>query len=39
MALAAFFGISDKRYRVKSESEALAKAPGKPAGKLQEGMA
>ncbi|HRP34827.1 MAG TPA: heme lyase CcmF/NrfE family subunit [Gammaproteobacteria bacterium] len=39
MALAAFFGISDKRYRVKSEAEAPEKAPGKPAGKLQEGLA
>jgi cytochrome c-type biogenesis protein CcmF len=39
MAIAAFFGISDKRYRVKSEAEAPEKAPTQPSGKLQEGLA
>jgi cytochrome c-type biogenesis protein CcmF len=39
MALAAFFGMTDQRYRVRREEEALEEAPAKARGKLQEGLA
>jgi len=39
MALAAFFGISDKRYRVRSEEPAVRKTAAPGRGKLQEGLA
>jgi cytochrome c-type biogenesis protein CcmF len=39
MALAAFFGISDKRYRVRSEEPAVRKTAAAGRGKLQEGLA
>ena len=39
MALAAFFGISDKRYRVRSEEPAVRKTAAPGRGKLHEGLA
>ena len=39
MALAAFFGMTDKRYRVRREDEVTEQAPAKGGGKLQEGLA
>ena len=39
MALAAFFGISDRRYRVRSEAEEEARGAPRAPGKLQEGLA
>jgi cytochrome c-type biogenesis protein CcmF len=39
MALAAFFGMTDKRYRVRREDEVGEQAPAKGGGKLQEGLA
>jgi cytochrome c-type biogenesis protein CcmF len=39
MALAAFFGMTDQRYRVRREEEAPVEAPAKGRGKLQEGLA
>jgi cytochrome c-type biogenesis protein CcmF len=39
MALAAFFGITDKRYRVRREEEASDRPPAPGRGKLQEGLA
>ncbi|HUG99235.1 MAG TPA: heme lyase CcmF/NrfE family subunit [Gammaproteobacteria bacterium] len=39
MAFAAFFGISDRRYRVRSEAEAAERTPAEGHGKLQEGLA
>jgi len=39
MALAAFFGMTDKRYRVRREEVVGSEAPGGAPGKLQEGVA
>jgi cytochrome c-type biogenesis protein CcmF len=39
MALAAFFGMTDQRYRVRREDEVVEQAPAKGRGKLQEGLA
>jgi len=39
MALAAFFGMTDQRYRVRREDEVVERAPAKGRGKLQEGLA
>jgi cytochrome c-type biogenesis protein CcmF len=39
MALAAFFGITDKRYRVRREDEVVERSPAARPGKLQEGLA
>jgi cytochrome c-type biogenesis protein CcmF len=39
MAFGAFFGMTDKRYRVRREEEVATEAPAGGPGKLQEGIA